>query len=103
VSESEGQVESLPSRGGVISSNQTPQLFKTCKSLRRTKIWSLVSTGSETKNDCAGEGQKQFIGLNWKRVVASGWPDAARSQWSGVAAMRSNETVCRRSGREQGN
>jgi hypothetical protein len=31
---------------------------KICKILRRTKIWSWVPKGSETENDCAGEGQQ---------------------------------------------
>jgi hypothetical protein len=36
--------------------------FKTHKNLER-KIWQWVPTGLETKNDCASEGQQQFIGL----------------------------------------
>jgi hypothetical protein len=39
--------------------------FKTRKSLGRTNIWSWP-TGPETKNDCAGEDQQQFTGLNCK-------------------------------------
>jgi hypothetical protein len=31
--------------------------------LKRTKIWSWVPTGPETKNDCAGEGQKEFAAM----------------------------------------
>jgi hypothetical protein len=61
---------SLPSTGGVkssrqnhISSKRRPQL-KSCKTLERTKIWSWVPTGPETENECAGEGQQQFTGLD---------------------------------------
>jgi hypothetical protein len=54
---------SLPSSGGVTSSNQTPPLveeeapLKTRKSQERTEIFSWVPMGLETKNDCAGEDQ----------------------------------------------
>jgi hypothetical protein len=60
-----------PSTKGVTRSSETPPLgehepnFQTHKILRRIKIWSWVPTGSETKNDCAGEDQQQFSGLNW--------------------------------------
>jgi hypothetical protein len=33
---------------------------KTETVLQRTKIWSWLPTGPETKNDCAGEGQQQL-------------------------------------------
>jgi hypothetical protein len=35
--------------------------FKTLKILRKNKIWSWVQTGHETRIDCAGENQLQFI------------------------------------------
>jgi hypothetical protein len=65
--------ESLPSRGewpAVVG----PLLFskkyhfKTRKSLERTKIWSWFPTGPDTKNDCAGKDQQQFIGLGCELV-----------------------------------
>jgi hypothetical protein len=31
--------------------------------LERTKIWSWIPTGPETKNDCAGEGQEEITAL----------------------------------------
>jgi hypothetical protein len=34
-------------------------ISKHVKVLERTKIWSWVLTGTETKIDCAGEGQEQ--------------------------------------------
>jgi hypothetical protein len=33
--------------------------------MERTKIWSRVTTGHETKNDCADEDQQQFTELDW--------------------------------------
>jgi hypothetical protein len=45
-----------------LSSKRRPH-FKTCKSLERTKICLWVPTGPETKNDYAGEDQRQFTGL----------------------------------------
>jgi hypothetical protein len=70
VSESEWEPEeSLPIRGGLTSSIKSPLSskrrphFKTLRSLERTKIWSRVLTGPETKNDSAGEGEQEFTGL----------------------------------------
>jgi hypothetical protein len=63
--------ESLPSKTGVTSSSQTRSIaeeeahLKTRKSLERTKIWSWIPKGPETKNDCAGEDQEQFTMLDW--------------------------------------
>jgi hypothetical protein len=34
----------------------------------RTQIRPCVPTGPETKNDCAGECQQQFTGLDWTAV-----------------------------------
>jgi hypothetical protein len=74
--ESEGELvseieppESLPRRGEMASNGQTPPLskrrphFKTRKSLERTKIWSWVPTGPDTKHDCAGEASSNL--LDW--------------------------------------
>jgi hypothetical protein len=66
-----------PLEGGMISSSETPHLFgkgahiKTCKSLGRTKIWSWVPTGTETKNDCADQVQQQFTRLDWTTIWLS--------------------------------
>jgi hypothetical protein len=66
--------------------------------------------GTSNQNDCAGEGQQQFGGRSVgqsasqpasqsespdeSEVNASQWwPDMARSQWPGVATIRSYETV----------
>jgi hypothetical protein len=38
--------------------------FKTHRS-HETKIWSWVPRGPETKNNCAGENQQKFTGLDW--------------------------------------
>jgi hypothetical protein len=60
----------LPSRGGVTRSSQLllsskgNHCFKTCKSLERTKLWPWDLMDPETKNDCAGEDQEQFAGLD---------------------------------------
>jgi hypothetical protein len=35
--------------------------------LERTKIKPRVPTGLETKNDCAGDDQQQFTGMDWIR------------------------------------
>jgi hypothetical protein len=35
-------------------------------------MWSWVSMGPETKNDCAGEAQQQFTGLEWYESTISG-------------------------------
>jgi hypothetical protein len=51
----------------VLSSKRRPHL-KTRKKSLETKIWLWVSTGPGTKNDCAGEGQQRFTGLDWIRV-----------------------------------
>jgi hypothetical protein len=34
--------------------------------METTKIWSWVPVGPNT-NNCAGEGQKKFTGLDWER------------------------------------
>jgi hypothetical protein len=58
-----------PSSGEVTSSSQTPPLieegalFQNTQKLERTKLWSWVPTGPETKNDCAGQDQQHWIGL----------------------------------------
>jgi hypothetical protein len=58
--------KSHPSRRGVASSSQTPLLreekprFKTRKSHGLNKLPSWVPKRTETKVDCAGEGQQQF-------------------------------------------
>jgi hypothetical protein len=39
--------------------------FNTRRSLKKTKIWSWVPTGPETKNACVGEDQLQITGLYW--------------------------------------
>jgi hypothetical protein len=46
----------------LLTSKRIPH-FKTYNSLERTEIWSWVLTGPEIKNDCAGEDQQQFTGL----------------------------------------
>jgi hypothetical protein len=62
----------------VTSSSQTPPLveeeahLKTRKSVETTKIRSRVPTGSNTKNDCAGEDQQQFTGLDLLEHEAPG-------------------------------
>jgi hypothetical protein len=48
------------------SSNQTPSLAEEEAPqvvLERTKVWSWVPTGPETKNDCAAESQQQITAL----------------------------------------
>jgi hypothetical protein len=58
----------------VTSNSQIPPLveekppFKTRRSMERTKIWSCVPKGTETKDHCAGEDQEQFIGLDWPTI-----------------------------------
>jgi hypothetical protein len=54
----------------LLSSKRRPN-FKTCKSLKWTKIWHWVLTEPETKNDCAGEGQQQFTGVDSQLRVGS--------------------------------
>jgi hypothetical protein len=67
------QWQDTPQYWGVTSSRQTPPLVKEKapfrnKSLQGTKIWSWVPTGLDTKDDCAGDGQQQFAGVDWKPV-----------------------------------
>jgi hypothetical protein len=50
----------------LLSSKRRPH-FKTRKSLKRTKIWSWVPKGPNTKNNCAGEGRQQNL-LDWRRI-----------------------------------
>jgi hypothetical protein len=66
------------------SSSQTPPfveeeaaISKQGKVLERTKIWPCFPTGSETKNDFAGEGQQKFAGLDCR--VEDGDKDPSRS------------------------
>jgi hypothetical protein len=48
------------------SSRRRPDpISKHINVLERTKIWSWVPTGPETKNDCAGGSQQQFNELDW--------------------------------------
>jgi hypothetical protein len=42
-------------------------LSKHVQVLARIKIWSRVSTGPETKNNCAGEGQQKITALHEKK------------------------------------
>jgi hypothetical protein len=41
----------------------------TCSVLERINIWLWVLTWPETENDCAGEGQQQFTGLESRRLI----------------------------------
>jgi hypothetical protein len=59
--------------------------------LERTKIWSWVPTGSETKNDSAGEGQQQFAGLDWAPGAPS--PEAKQQGREAVHSPPSNAEV----------
>jgi hypothetical protein len=52
----------------LLASKRRPH-FKTRKSVERTKIWSWVPKGPETKNDFAGEDQQQFTGMDWAGYV----------------------------------
>jgi hypothetical protein len=70
------QAQSLPSSGEwpvlvrpLLSSKKRPH-FKTCKILKRIKIWSWVPTEPVT-NDCAAEGQQECAGLDWVAAVES--------------------------------
>jgi hypothetical protein len=68
----------LPNRcqqKGEISNSQTPPLveekapFQNTQQYGNNKNMVMGSDGSETKNDCVGEGQQQFTGLDWKLVA----------------------------------
>jgi hypothetical protein len=57
----------IPGGEGVTISSETPSLIEEeasisngAKVMERTKIWSWVLTGSETKTDRAGEDQQQI-------------------------------------------
>jgi hypothetical protein len=55
-------LKSLPLKGGVTSSSQTPPglVSKHVKVLERTKVWTWALMGPETNIDCAGKGQQKF-------------------------------------------
>jgi hypothetical protein len=55
-----------------VASNQSKRRphFKTRKILERTKIWSWIPRWPETKDDCAGEDQLKFTGLNLTMFAA---------------------------------
>jgi hypothetical protein len=41
------------------------EISKRVKIRKEQKYGHGVPTGPQTKNDCAGDDQQQFIGLNW--------------------------------------
>jgi hypothetical protein len=57
----------------LLSSNGRPQFQEHKRSWNEHKLGQVVPTGPETKNDCAGEGQQQFTGLEngrpWTALV----------------------------------
>jgi hypothetical protein len=53
--------ESSSTRSWVLCQSQS----RRCEILETAKIWSWVSKGHDTKNDCAVGGQQQFTGLVW--------------------------------------
>jgi hypothetical protein len=91
----------------LTSSSQTPPpppplveeeaSFKnTQKSWGKTKIWSCVSTGPETKTECADEDQQQFTRPticcpeSWNDKVWSWVSQALEPRMTGLASISSN-------------
>jgi hypothetical protein len=60
--------------------------FKTYRSLERTKVSSWVPTGPDTKNDCGGEGQQQFVELDW--TGSSELQASSGSSWLAEGSLR---------------
>jgi hypothetical protein len=56
--------------------------------LGRTKIWSWVPMGPETKNDCAGEGQQQITALLLKNLQKTDHSGDLQKQLSDCQLLR---------------
>jgi hypothetical protein len=65
----EGQQKFMSVSQTPLAREEMAPFQNTERVLERTKIWSWVQMGSETKNYCAGEGQRQVSPLRLAIVV----------------------------------